>query len=110
MVSWQSPKLLLGVRIPPALPIFDDIMKNENVVIYTEVDVLIKVKIRHQKLSALYKRNKRKGIGWCLDNGDIPNCVFNNITKNFEPVENNRGLAYAYRNRLQYRKKYKQYT
>lgn len=78
--------------------------------IYRDVDVIIERKIRHQKYSALYKRNKRKGIGWCLDNGDIPVTVISRegIALSVYPVENNRGLAYSHRNAKRYRKTKKQ--
>ena len=79
-------------------------MKNENMVFYAETNAIIKVKIYHQKRSALYKRNKRQGIGWCQDYGNIPTGVFNSETKQFEPAINRRGLAYAHRNRAMYKK------
>ena len=80
-------------------------MKNGNLVIYREIDVLVKQKIYHQKRSTMNKRNKRRGIGWCTDYGDIPCAVFNDITKKIEQVENSRGVAYAYRNRVRYQKR-----
>jgi len=79
-------------------------MKNQSLVIWTDVNVPVKRKMDHQKRSALYKRNKRSGIGFCWDNGDIPVVVFNDITQQFEKVVNPRGLAYAHRNQLRYRK------
>lgn len=79
-------------------------MKNNSLVIWNDVNVPVKRKMYHQKRSSLYKHNKRRGIGFCWDNGDIPVVVFNDITKQFEQVVNNRGLAYASRNQLRYQK------
>ena len=79
-------------------------MKNENMVVYAIVDVVIHTKMRHQKYRFLKKRNKHKGVGFCVDNGDIPVANFNDITQKFEPIVNNRGLVYAHRNALRYRK------
>ena len=39
------------------------------------------------------------------NDGDIPCIRFNEITKKFEAVDNPRGLAYANRNQLRYRRK-----
>jgi hypothetical protein len=79
-------------------------MKSDNLVIWRSIDVLIKTKMYHQKRSALYKRNKRRGRGFCLDYGDIPACVIDGVTLKSQQVDNPRGVAYAYRNRLKYRK------
>ena len=79
-------------------------MKNENVVAYTSTAVVIARKMSHQKYHFLRKRNKHQGIGFCYDEGDIPVWTFNDITQKFEPTVNNRGLAYAHRNALRYRK------
>lgn len=40
-----------------------------------------------------------------LEYGDIPVAVYNDITKQFMPVVNNRGYGYACRKRMKYRKK-----
>lgn len=37
--------------------------------------------------------------------GDVPVSRFNETTKRFEPVENHRGLAYAKRHDVKYRKR-----
>jgi hypothetical protein len=79
-------------------------MKNEDVVIYACIDVTIQCKMYHQKYSAMNKRNKRRGIGWCNDSGDIPTAVFSN--GKFREVVNNRGRAYALRNAKKFRRKY----
>ena len=50
--------------------------------------------------------NKMKiytGLG--TDNGDIPMGSLNTITNKFEPCDNKRGLAYAHRKDVKYRKK-----
>lgn len=73
-------------------------------VFWKSLNVPVKRKMHHQKYSALYKRNKRTGIGFCLDEGDIPVANFNQITQKFEPIINTRGNAYACRNQLRYRK------
>lgn len=77
-----------------------------NITIYKVTDIVITKKMRHQKYSALYKRNKRAGIGFCKDNGDIPVVVLDDQLKTI-PVVNTRGLAYAYRNDIRYQKKNK---
>lgn len=51
----------------------------------------------------LRKRNRYVGHRFCLDNGDIPLCVITHDSNRISVV-NNRGLAYATRNRLRYRK------
>ena len=79
-------------------------MKNENVVAYTSTAVVIKQKMSHQKYRFLRKRNKHQGIGFCYDYGDIPVWTYNDITNKVEPVLNTRGVAYAHRNALRYKK------
>lgn len=56
-------------------------------VIYRMVDVPVKLRTGKQ------------------DYGDIPCMRFNEITKKMEAVDNPRGLAYASRNQLRYRRK-----
>lgn len=64
-----------------------------------DTPVLTKQKLIHiRKLGGrVYKR-------FIIDNGDIPVGQLNRITGKIEPVDNPRGLAYAARNRLKYRK------
>lgn len=80
-------------------------MKNENMVVYAEVDVIIKQKGYHQKRRFLNKRNQHTGIGFFKDYGDIPVWTYNDITRKAEPVVNNRGIAYAHRNASRYKQK-----
>lgn len=79
-------------------------MKNENMVVYSTIDVVVKIKINHQKRRFMNKRNKHTGVGFCLDYGDIPAWTYNDITNKTEPVLNTRGVAYAHRNALRYKK------
>jgi len=78
--------------------------------IYRITDIVITKKMSHQKRSAMNKRNKRTGIGFCKYNGDIPVVVIddsNFLQLKTIPVVNTRGLAYAYRNDIRYQKKNK---
>lgn len=70
-----------------------------NMTVYRDTPVLTKQKMIHiRKLRGrLYK-------SFIIDNGDIPVGQINNITGQLEHVDNRRGLAYATRNRLKYRK------
>ncbi len=79
-------------------------MKNDNMVVYATIDVVVKRKMYHQKYKFLNKRNRHSGIGFCIDYGDIPTWTYNNITKKTESVVNTRGVAYAHRNALRYKK------
>ena len=86
-------------------------MKNEALVIYKSLNVPVKRKMGHQKYSALHKRNKRTGIGFCWDEGDIPVAVLSRDYP-YGPVRavevvNPRGKAYAYRNQNRYFKSHK---
>lgn len=56
------------------------------------------------KMWNVAKAGKRPHFSICEDNGDIPVGSFNEQTKQWEPVVNNRGNAYAARNRQKYRK------
>lgn len=81
-------------------------MKNDALVIYKSLDVPVKRKMGHQKRSALHKRNKRLGVGFCWDEGDIPVAVLVRDSL-FGPVRvvevvNPRGNAYASRNQNRY--------
>jgi hypothetical protein len=67
--------------------------------IYKDVPVVIQHKCWHV--------HKIKGINhndFTEDYGDIPIVTFNEITKKFEDVVNNRGYGYAARKRKCYRK------
>lgn len=73
-------------------------------VIYKDINVTIKEKGLH----AVYKNGKYTiKNGFALFNGDVPVAHWNDVTKQMEAVDNNRGRAYAARNRLQYRNKLK---
>jgi hypothetical protein len=65
--------------------------------------VVINVKMLNQSRSALYKRNKRLRRSFYTDYGDLPVYNVNEVTKVWEEVVNPRGIAYASRNKLQYR-------
>jgi len=68
-------------------------------VIWQDVPVRIIHKIWH--------KHKAKGIvhrDFTKDYGDLPYAVFNEITLKWEYVVNIRGIAYATRNRLKFRK------
>lgn len=70
-------------------------MKNESLVIYRDVPVII--------METLYKTNRvksRKKLSRMY--GDVPICVFNSETKQLEAVVNNRGNAYANRRAKRY--------
>ena len=47
-------------------------------------------------------KNRHDRYEW----GDIPCVRLNEITQKFETVENRRGIAYAARKRMKYRRKY----
>lgn len=86
---------------------------HKDVVIYKSVNVPVKRKMKHQKYSALYKRNKRSGIGFCWDEGDIPVTVLVSDkpfgTVRAVEVVNTRGRAYACRNQNRYFKNKRKY-
>ena len=65
----------------------------------------VPVKIRH-KCWHIHKLGGKPHRDFTNDYGDIPVAYLNPITKKMEEVVNNRGLAYAARNRQKYRKKY----
>lgn len=70
-------------------------------VIWKTMPVMIKVKMQH-----LRKMGKGKlANSHIMDNGEVPVAVFNEITNLMMGVDNNRGTAYACRNRLRYRKR-----
>jgi len=68
-------------------------------VFYKSVPVIIKVKMAH-----IRKIGGRSYNSFILDYGDVPGIRLNVITGKGEAVVNNRGYAYACRNRLRYRK------
>lgn len=82
-------------------------MKSNDVVIYKSLPIPVKRKMSHQKRSALYKRNKRTGVGFCWDEGDIPVAVLTSDLFSVKAIEvvNPRGNAYACRNQNRYFKK-----
>lgn len=80
-------------------------MKNNSVVIWANRPTVIKVKAHCVSINSYQKRNRRAGIRFHLDNGDVPVACYNEQTRKFEPVENPRGNAYAARNSLKYRRK-----
>lgn len=65
-------------------------------VIYQETNVKV-----YRKMWHIHKAGKRVHRGFTYDYGDIPVALFNDITRKFEPVVNNRGCAYAHRNGYQ---------
>jgi hypothetical protein len=71
-----------------------------NMVIWKDIGILIKNKTLHIKKigGKLYR-------SFIIEYGDIPAIRYNEQTKKFEEVENNRGRAYAARKRLKYRKR-----
>lgn len=69
-------------------------------VIFKSVPQLIQVKIPH-----VYNVGGKVRGGFCKDWGDVPCATFNEETKKFEAVENNRGAGYAGRNRKMHRNK-----
>ncbi len=71
-------------------------------VIWRDVNVPIIHKCWHiHKIGGTLHRDFTK------DYGDLPVGRWNNVTKKMEEVVNTRGLAYATRKRLKFRKKYK---
>jgi hypothetical protein len=68
-------------------------------VIWQDVPVVIIHKIWHRQ-----KLKKRSHRNFTKDYGDIPVGSFNEITMKWEYVVNTRGIAYATRNRLRFRK------
>ena len=68
-------------------------------VIWKDIGVLYKEKSVHCR--SLKNRKVYSGFG--IFEGDVPVCRYNEITKQWEPVVNNRGRAYAARRRLKYR-------
>ena len=77
-------------------------------VISTFVNIKINVKMLNQSRHSLYKRNKRLRRSFCTDYGDLPVYNVNEQTRVWEPVVNSRGVAYALRNQLRYRKSKKE--
>ena len=75
---------------------------DNSIVIYQDAPVIIKTKITH-----IRKIGGRTYRAFIKDYGDIPVAVINSITGQLMEVENNRGMAYACRNRLRYRNKKK---
>jgi hypothetical protein len=69
-------------------------------VVWKEIFMPLRQKIHHIK-----KIGGRLYYSFVNDTGDLPCARFNEETKMFEPVDNNRGRAYAARRRLAYRKK-----
>ena len=67
-------------------------------VIWRDIGVRICIKQVHIK-----KIGGKTFNSFCNDCGDIPVFVWNDITKRFEGVVNNRGRAYAARRRTCYR-------
>ena len=73
--------------------------KNNNLVIWRDTPAIIKHKMEH-----IRKLGGKLFSGFILDNGDVPIGQFNSITKKFEPCVNTRGIAYATRKRLKFKK------
>lgn len=69
-------------------------------IFYKSLRVLIKIKMTH-----IRKIGGRTYRSFILDYGNILGIRFNEITGKSEAVINNRGRAYACRNRLRYRRK-----
>ncbi len=68
-------------------------------VIWKDVPVLYRGKIEHvRKVGGRLRRS------FIVDYGDVPVARFNDVTAKVEEVVNPRGLAYAARKRLCYRK------
>ena len=63
----------------------------------------VPVKIRH-KIWHVHKINGIHHKDFTNDYGDIPVVRFNSISLKWEKVVNNRGLAYAARKRLKYKR------
>lgn len=75
-----------------------------NTVLWVDTPVKVKHKTKHIKK---HKENKLKGFfytGFMIDRGDLPAVNLNGITNKEEVVKNTRGLGYACRKRLKYRK------
>lgn len=71
-------------------------------VIWKDVPVLYKGKVTHiRKIGGRLRRS------FIVDYGDVPVANFNEITGKVEEVINARGLAYAGRKRLRYRRRVK---
>ena len=70
-----------------------------NMTVYRDTPVLTK-----QKLIHIRKLRGRIYNSFIIDNGDIPVGQINRITNQLEHVDNPRGLAYATRNKLKFRK------
>lgn len=78
-------------------------MTNEenSMIIWKDTDAIIKQKCHHCKRKGMRKYLRRTGFG--VFNGDVPVVeIMTNGTHRL--VLNNRGLAYAHRNALRYRK------
>lgn len=71
-----------------------------NMVLWADVPVRIR-----RKMSYCRKFCGKRYFGFIDTYGELPVVNFNKITNKFEPVVNNRGIAYAARNRQMYRKK-----
>lgn len=76
-------------------------MKNESLVIYRDVPVIITEWFKYNHRGKLRKAKLRKTYG------DVPVAVFNKETNKIEPVVNTRGYAYANRRAKRYYKKRK---
>jgi hypothetical protein len=66
-------------------------MKNESLVIYRDVPVIITEWFRYNRRGKKRKTKLRKTYG------DVPCGYLNDVTKKLEPVVNHRGNAYANR-------------
>lgn len=69
-------------------------------VIWKDIPVLIKNKTMHIK-----KIGGKLFKSFIIEYGDIPVCTYNEISGQWEAVENKRGKAYAARKRQKYRGK-----
>ena len=76
-------------------------MKNDSLVFWRDAAPAYKAKEPHARSI----KDPKRYTGFAVFYGEIPVGVFNDITKKFMPVVNNRGTAYACRKRLKYRKK-----
>lgn len=74
-------------------------VSDNNMVVWRDVNAPTQHKCWH--ISKLSKRARRDFI---KDSGDVPVVVFNRVANTIESVVNNRGIAYAARNRKMYRK------
>ena len=77
-----------------------------SVTIYKIINKKIKIKMLHVKKRYKNMRKKLRN-SFCSDWGDIPVATYNEDTKQFEHVENLRGIAYGSRNDVKYRNKRK---